>query len=277
MSATEISTAFRSAANFSIDGEVELFRKLAKAIEKRSSSIFVEEAHGAVKCNVEFNLTNGSKTRCEIADLLIISRSKLLPYYRATFWQVKKQAKAKWVAHGTIDKHVDFKGQFNQWDLLSRKPLIAGVAPFMPPCDLLTSFSSGSIGSFGIFYERASQIELVHSVAKFISCNSPKATHSTMVANAHIEQYSYNYSEILVRTELETFLDALLDHQVGAPLDLAIKTHRWLLAYARSKVSATHGHTFNDFFDAIGDVEITDVPRPKDRLSVLLVNTRQME
>lgn len=156
MSATSISTAFRAAANFSIDGEVELFRKLAKAIEGGSSSIFVEETHGAVKYNVEFNLTTGIKTRCEIADLLIISRSNFAPFYRATFWQAKKQAKTKWVAHGTVDRHVDFKGQFNQWDLLSRRPVIAGVPPFMPPSDLLASFDSGSIGSFGVFYERAS-------------------------------------------------------------------------------------------------------------------------
>jgi len=86
MSATAISTAFRATAKFSIDGEVELFRKLAKAIEKGSSSIFVEETHGAVKYNVEFDLTTGIRTRCEIADLLIISRSDSPPCYRATFW-----------------------------------------------------------------------------------------------------------------------------------------------------------------------------------------------
>lgn len=275
MSATAISTAFRTAANFSSDGEVELFRKLAKAIEYGSPSIFVEETHGAVKYNVEFNLTTGIKTRCEIADLLIISRSNFAPFYRATFWQAKKQAKTKWVAHGTADRHVDFKGQFNQWDLLSRRPVIAGVPPFMPPSDLLTSFDSASIGSFGVFYERASQIDLVHSVAKFIACSSPKATQSTMVANAYLEKYFYYGPEIIVRTQLETFLDALLDHQVGAPLDLAMPTHRWLLAYARSKVSATRGQTFNAFFDAIDVDEIMDVLHSKDGLSVLLVDTRQ--
>lgn len=275
MSATAISTAFRAVAKFSSDGEVELFRKLAKAIEYGSSSIFVEETHGAVKYNVEFNLTTGIKTRCEIADLLIISRSDSAPFYRATFWQAKKQAKAKWVALGTPDRHVDFKGQFNQWDLLSRRPAIAGVPPFMPPGDLLTSFSSGSIGSFGVFYERLSQIELAHSVAKFISCSNPKAPHSTMVANAHLEPYFYNGLEVLVRTELQAFLDALLNHQVGAPLDLGIPAHKWLVSYARSKVSATRGQVFNDFFDAIGDAESVDVPQSKDGLSMLLVDTRE--
>ena len=275
MSASAISAAFRTAANFSTDGEVELFRKLATAIEKGSSSIYVEETHGAVKCNVEFDLTAGIKTRCEIADLLIISRSNFSPFYRATFWQAKKQVKTKWVAHGTTDRHVDFNGQFNQWDLLSRRPTISGVSPFKPPKDLLTSFDSGSIGSFGVFYERASKIELVHSVAKFISCGSPKAKHSTMVANAFIEPYFNMGGEILVKTELETFLNALLAHQVGAPLNLSIQAHKWLLAYARSKALATREEISKAFFDAIDDAEIEDVPHTKDGLSVLLVNTRQ--
>lgn len=274
MSATAITSAFRAAAKFSTDNEIELFRKLAKAIEGGSSSIFIEETHGAVKYNVEFNLTTGVVTRCEIADLLIISRSDFAPFYRATFWQAKKQATTKWVALGTTDRHVDFKGQFNQWDLLSRRPAITGVLPFTPPSDLLSSFSSGSIGSFGVFYERASQIELVHSVAKFISCGSPKSKHSVMVANAHIEQYFYNGPEILVRTELLTFLEALLSHQVGAPLDASTSAHQWLLAYARTKVAAARGTSFARFFDRADDIPLIDVPRGSDGLSVLLVDPR---
>jgi len=275
VSATAIASAFRAVAKFSSDDEVELFRKLATAIEGGSPSAFIEETHGAVKCNVEFDLTTGTSTRCEIADLLIISRSDFAPFYRATFWQAKKQSKTKWVALGTTDRHVDFKGQFNQWDLLSRRPAITGVPPFAPPSDLLSSFSSGSIGSFGIFYERAAQIELVHSVAKFISCGNPNAKHSVMVANAHIEQYFYNGPEILVRTELLTFLGALLSHEVGAPLDMSNSSHKWLLAYARTKVAATRGTSFDRFFDRADDVAFTDVPRGNDGLSVLLVDTRE--
>lgn len=274
MSATAIASAFRTAAKFSTDNEVELFRKLAKAIENGSPSVFIEETHGAVKYNVEFSLTTGTVTRCEIADLLIISRSNFAPFYRATFWQAKKQAKTKWVALGTTDRHVDFKGQFNQWDLLSRRPAVTGLPPFTPPSDLLSSFRSGSIGSFGVFYERASQIELVHSVAEFISCGSPRAKHPVMVANAHIEQYYYNGQEILVRTELLTFLEALLGHQVGAPLDVSTAAHKWLLAYARTKVVAVSGTSFDAFFDRADDVPLIDVPRRSDGLSVLLVDTR---
>jgi|GEM_PF-4441193 hypothetical protein len=274
MPASSIAAAFRSAANFSSDGEVELFRKLSKAIESGSSSLFVEETHGAVAYNVEFTLTAGSKTRCEIADLLIISRSDFVPFYRATFWQAKKQSTSKWVSRGTADRHVDFKGQFNQWDLLSRRPAIAGIYPFRPPGDLLSSFGSASIGSFGVFYERASQIELAYSVAEFISCSSPKAQTSAMVVNGYIERYVYNGSEVLVRTELQAFLDALLHHQVGAPLDLSMASHRWLLAYARTKASAVaQDRELADFFDDADDLGI-ELRNGEDGLSVLLVDTR---
>lgn len=275
MSAKAIAAAFRSTANFSSDGEVDLFRKLAKSIEHGSSSLFVEETHGAVAYNVEFNLSTGARTRCEIADLLLISRSNIAPFYRATFWQAKKQSKSKWVSLKTVDRHVDFKGQFNQWDLLSRRPAITGISPFTPPSDLLSSFSSGSIGSFGVFYERATRTELAYSVAKFISCVNPNAKQSTMVANAHFEQYLYNGNEIPVRTELDTFLEALLNHQVGAPLDLSTAAHRWLLAYARTKAAAVvPNQEVARFFDALDDVGTIDVPHGSDGLSILLVDTR---
>lgn len=275
MPALSIASSFRAAANFAIDDEVDLFRKLAIAIASGCSAIFIQETHGAVAYNVKFDLTSGVGTRCEIADLLIISRSDVEPFYRATFWQAKKQPTAKWVALGTPDKHVDFKGQFNQWDLLSRRPNIVGVPPFVPPADLLSSFSSASIGSFGVFYERASQIEVVHSVASFISCSSPSAKHPVMVANAYLEQYFYNCREILVRTELCTFLNALLHHQIGAPIELSVKAQRWLLSYARKKVvAAGRGDELEGFFNAANDLEALDMQHDNDGLSVLLVDSR---
>lgn len=274
MSATTIASAFRAAAKFSVDDEVGLFRKLAKAIEGGTPSLFIDETHGAVKCNVEFSLTTGGVTRCEIADLLIISKSDFPPFYRATFWQAKKQSKAKWVALGTTDRHVDFRGQFNQWDLLSRRPVVAGVSPFSPPSDLLSSFRSGSVGSFGVFYERASQIELTYSIAEFISCANPKAKHSVMVANAYLENYVCYGQEVIVRTGLVMFLEALLGHHVGAPIDVSNAANAWILAYARNKVATAQGEYLDIFFDRADGDKVMDIPRSSDGLSLLLVDTR---
>lgn len=272
MSATTIASAFRAAAKFSVDDEVGLFRKLAKAIEGGTPSLFIDETHGAVKCNVEFSLTTGVTTRCEVADLLIISKSDWRPFYRATFWQAKKQSKNRWVALGTADRHVDFKGQFNQWDLLSRRPAVMGVPPFVPPSDLLSSFCSGSVGSFGVFYERGSKIELTYSIAEFISCANPKAKRPEMVANAYLENYLYNYEEVIVRTGLVSFLEALLDHHVGAPIDVSNAANAWILAYARKKAATVESGRLDDFFDLFDSDTDIDIPQSSDGLSVLLVD-----
>lgn len=127
MSIINIANDFRSMSNFTKDGEVDLFRSFSEAIVKNTNSIFIDETHGATKCNVNFDLTTGNKTRCEIADLLIISKRKDIPFLRATFWQAKKQKNPKWIARSSTDNHLDFKGQFNQWDLLNRRPDIDGV------------------------------------------------------------------------------------------------------------------------------------------------------
>lgn len=268
-----IENDFRSLANFTTDGEVELFRKLAKSIVNQSTAVFIDETHGATKANVSFNLTDGTNTRCEIADLLIITKSKDYPFLRATFWQAKKEMKSKWVSRSTSDSHIDFTGQFNQWDLLSRRPLIQGIAPFNPPNDLLSCFDSASIGSFGIFCERASKIEVIHSVAEFITCRSPISKHPTMVINAYLEKYFYSFNEVMVRSSLSKFLDALFRHQIGAPLIVQNRIHQWLVSYALNKVNNSGQNIPNGFFDDYDASQIIDDSDKRDGISVLLIDT----
>jgi hypothetical protein len=234
----------------------------------------VEETHGPTKYNVSFSRTDGTSTRCEIADLLIISRSAHYPFLRATFWQAKKQNKSKWVSFSSPDKHIDFKGQFNQWDLLSRRPAVSGIAPFLPPTDLLSCFDSASIGSFGIFYEKASKIEVMHSTAEFVACGSPKPKHSTMVANAYLERYLYYGHEVIVRATLEPFLEALFGHQIGALLTPAKTAHRWLTSYAAAKLAASDQNVSSDFFLGFDAPSAIDSSDRGDGVSVLFVDGR---
>lgn len=272
MTALDIANDFRASACFACDDEVDLFKKLYRSIEGKTRAVFIEETHGATKYNVEFSLTTGAGTRCEIADLLIISKSGRVPFLRATFWQAKKQRNPKWVSIASSDMHVDFTGQFNQWDLLSRRPHVSGILPFQPPGDLLSCFDSASIGSFGIFYERASKIEIIHSVAELIGCTSPKAKHPKMVANAFLEKYFYSNGEVLVRTTLESFLSALLDHEIGAPVQGGKATHRWLISYAKAKVVAANREVPNEFFDGY-DVPLNpEVGATGDGISLLLID-----
>lgn len=267
---------FRQAANFGSDDEVELFRKLASSIVKYSNAVYIDETHGATKANVSFTLTDGTNTRCEIADLLIIVKSMDSPFLRATFWQAKKENKSKWISKGISDSHIDFTGQFNQWDLLSRRPPIQGIAPFNPPYDLLSCFDSASIGSFGIFCERVSKIEVIHSVAEFITCRSPISKHPTMLINAYLEKYYYAHNEVMVRTSLITFLEALFAHQIGALLIAKNTVHQWLVSYASGKVSNSGKSIPDGFFDGYDLSQPIDKSDKSDGISVLLIDTDQI-
>jgi len=268
----KIAKDFRASTNFSINNEEKLFTELANAITNNSNSVFVGVTHGATRANVSFNLTTDKPARCEIADLLIITKSRKFPFLRATFWQAKKQKKSKWVSLGTADKHIDFTGQFDQWDLLSRRPSITGIAPFNPPNDLLSCFQDASIGSFGVFYERDSVIELVHSVAAFVACGNPSAKHPALVVNANLERYFCPWCGVAVVSGLESFIHALINHHVGARLLPSEESHKWLASYAAKKVASYGKDLPKNFF-----LEFEEPSEPvgdyRDGISVLLIDT----
>lgn len=235
---SRIVTDFRKSVAFRAADEIALFRALAASIVKYSSSAFVDETHGGNVCNVRFTSVMGKTEICEIADLLIISADPIHSNLRATFWQAKKQAVSKWLGVTSCGSQLDFKGQFNQWDLLCRRPTVSGVASFVPPPDLLSSFSSSSIGSFGVFYERASATEVAHSIAEFLACPSPTSKHPTLTINGCLDKYCFSQAEVITRRDLPSFLSALFAFQVGALLDPSLPTHRWLVSWVRSKASA---------------------------------------
>lgn len=229
---------FRNSVIFCKANEIALFRALAASIVSHSSSTFIDETHGGNVCNVSFAAATGKTETCEIADLLIISSAPNHSRLRATFWQAKKQHASKWLNVTHTGSQLDFRGQFNQWDLLSRRPAISGVASFAPPIDLLSSFGSPSIGSFGIFYEKGSTIEVAHSIAEFISCPSPSARYPTLSINGYLDKYQLSDADVITRMNLCDFLSALFAFRIGALLDPSYPSHRWLVSWARAKVAA---------------------------------------
>ena len=271
----KVAADFRGTTNFATMDEVDLFRALAKSIVKYSPSTFVDETHGGNVCNVKFTSVVGNSETCEIADLLIISCGSS-GQLRATFWQAKKQDKSKWLSLVGGDKQFDFKGQFNQWDLLCRRPMVAGVARFRPPADLLSSFGSSSIGTIGVFYKDANGIQVNHSVAEFVGCSNPKPSSSRMTINGYISRYSFNAQEVISRTSLDAFLEALFACQIGAPLDPSVRSHAWLLSYVSKKI-AQRNAIGNKAVISFGGSGVNtpqndlDGYEPEDGLSVLVV------
>jgi hypothetical protein len=269
-----IATSFRTSVDFSKDGEVPLFRALAVSIAKHSSSIFIDETHGGSVCNVKFQSVVGKPETCEIADLLILSISSTNDF-RATFWQAKKQGKSKWLSSTVENEQFDFDGQFNQWDLLSRRPTVNGVASFHPPSDLLSSFSSAAIGSFGVFYQRDSLVQVSHATAEFVACHNPTVKHPKMCINGYLTKYRCSETEILTRTTLESFLDSLLAWEVGAILDRTQPAHQWLIQYVRRKSGGMQvpSEVLRALDNFKGDIPPDDnaLMQPGDGLSVLIV------
>lgn len=269
-----IVTDFRKSVTFSRADEVALFRALAASIVKYSSSTFIDETHGGNVCNVSFTSATGKTETCEIADLLIVSSHPSHSNLRATFWQAKKQAVSKWLNVTSGGSQLDFKGQFNQWDLLSRRPAVSGVAPFMPPSDLLSSFSSSSIGSFGVFYEKGSATEVAHSIAEFLACPSPAAKHPTLTINGYLDKYYFSQAEAITRSDLHAFLSALFEFQVGALLDPSYMSHRWLVSWVRSKAAASASREarrlLDNFFGNDLPADTGDLEIPSG-LSILIV------
>ena len=245
---------FRNAVIFERDDEVALFRALASSIVNHSKSIFIDETHGT-RCKVTFDSVKGWQETCEIADLLIISHLPLDGTVRATFWQAKKQSTSKWLKVPHSFNHLDFKGKVNQWDLLSRRPALSPNAStckgFTPPSDLLSS-SFPSIGTFGVFYQKDGQIEIAHSIAEFIGCLSPGNKSSTLLINGFLDKYCYCCHEVITRSSLYSFLEALFEGKIGALLAPTQYAHRWLAQMARAKITAktldsTNVQFLNDF------------------------------
>lgn len=270
----KIITDFRKATTFAKSDEVSLFRAMAEAVAKYSNSTFIDETHGGNVCNVSFTSATGKTETCEIADLLIISLESGTNSMRATFWQAKKQSASKWLKVTSSGAQLDFKGQFNQWDLLSRRPDVTGVGTFLPPNDLLSSFMSPSIGSFGVFYEKATVIEVAHSTAEFIACPSPAAKHPTLSINGYLDKYYFTNAEVISKSNLSSFLTALFSFQVGALLDPSVTSHQWLLKRVRSRVAdkaSSEALRKIDLFIANDDPRSNETTLPLDGLSVLLI------
>jgi hypothetical protein len=273
MNINQIILDFRSNANFNVDDEVELFRKLAFAMVSNANAIFIDETHGKV-AQVEFTSQINGLEHCEISDLLIVIRHAIRNQYRATFWQAKKEKHPRWPIFKDRG-NFDFEAQFNQWELLSQRPRIHGIANFCPPADLLSGASSPSIGSFGVFYENRNDLEVNYSVAEMVS-SAGISKHPRMVINGYLSKYLAWDREKLVRNDLESFLESINNFEIGAMIDPKSTSGRWLAGYIAGKCFANDLDSFidEDFFDGhIDDVKM--VPdKDGDGISILMIETK---
>jgi len=240
--------------------ELHLFRALENSIKRYGGDcIIIRETHGR-KAQVKFySTTHAQDAQCEIADWLIVVVSKSIKAYRATFWQAKyDRSNGKMSLSNQQGMGVyKFKAQFNQWELLSQRPKIQGVSPFLPPENLLLSAPSPSIGSYGIFYKYEKRIELAYSVADMliptpIRKNSPSKpkSHKDFCLNGKLEGIQGYWSQdTLVAIDLRGFLVSLLSFNIGALFlldELPIKRLKYIRYKINSIISDIRQYNIDD-------------------------------
>jgi hypothetical protein len=212
-------------ANFS---EVQQFRALIRSFSSLSGPFDVEEYHGP-KHQVLFNGQGAwgrSPARCELCDVLILAYSLNRGFRgRITFLQAKLSK----------DKHTnlckgwpyltdieEFKGNLEQWDLLSRRPDILPVPPFKVHPQLLRGSLLPSVGSFGVFHKNAlGSIDFFYSSADVLSVvGAPTTKQGKLTTSPNPRQ---RITDGLLETTfcccLSTFGEALYNLEIGTPIE----------------------------------------------------------
>lgn len=140
---------FRRSLLISRHWETDLFEALALAFAAHPNVVADPSFHGS-KHQVTFSGTtkwawSRTTTRCELADLLIISFRSSPPSARMCFVQAKREPRP-------MNNRPVFGANLLQWDLLARRPLIKPHGSFNAPPDLLSSAILPSVGSFLFFF-----------------------------------------------------------------------------------------------------------------------------
>lgn len=139
--------------------EVEQFRALMRAFASLKPKFYLEEFHG-FKRQVYFDTSypwQRSRARCELCDVLLIVYSTTGGF---SMRMTLLQAKLSRAIHNTgllaLAGQVEpqeFKGNFEQWNLLSARPQLIATTVFDPPPDLLSGALLPSVGTFGVFHQ----------------------------------------------------------------------------------------------------------------------------
>lgn len=138
--------------------EVEQFRAMMRAFRALTSTFYLEEFHG-FKRQVYFDTVRPwmrRRARCELCDVLFVVYSRRAGLeVRMTLLQAKLSRDVHCtslpVYKGRIEPQ-SFHANYEQWDLLSRRPKLHPTGVFEPPPELLSSALLSSVGTFGIFF-----------------------------------------------------------------------------------------------------------------------------
>lgn len=228
--ATSVESAFFSLSASCRYTEVELFRALVSSFASASSAVFAEEMHGA-KHQVVFNPSYKwmrRRPRCELCDVMIVAYSNgRESAVRVTYLQAKLSKSLHANSFAASAKSIGvhrFQGNYEQWDLLSNRPVIHPTGRFNPPNDLLASAKLPSVGSFGVFHQLSSGgIDLFYVSADCLRPTStPTRTNSRYglleTTNGCSLRMTAGYQERTYSPTLKAFAKSLYMLEIGTPI-----------------------------------------------------------
>lgn len=215
-----------SKANFS---EVKQFRALMDSFSELKNNFEIEEFHG-MKHQVIFNgkgTWGRNPARCEISDLLVISYNDnpTSSQIRATFIQAKKSNEKHSLCQDWPNKisQTNFKGNLEQWDLLSRRPQVIPYPPFHCDSNILKDAILPSIGSIIVFHKISSKVNNLFYISadklKPLSSPTPTTRFAKLkTLSGKTIRTIQGYNERVFTCCITTFAESLYNLEIGTPI-----------------------------------------------------------
>lgn len=149
--------------------ELVLFRAMTESLMSTAgSNVKVEEYHGWGH-QVLFTGTcshSRTKARCELSDLMVVVFDHQTKDARLCYIQAKSESKVIASTCGVAGQ--ELKANLEQWELLSKRPLVQGVGSFKPPKTLLSSAMLDSVGSFVFFLHSGTGVTIQYAAASVL-------------------------------------------------------------------------------------------------------------
>lgn len=238
--------------------EIDLFQEMANVLKTNYKVSFVRETH---KHMVDFNSSTITQTiQREISDLWIITYSPIRKLAKMTFLQAKFHRQA-------LKSPFEFKGEFFQYELLSKRPNIVNIGRrYNLPSDILSFAKNDSIGTYGVFYfDNIRKIDMAYSTAALLSPKSI-ATHNTQTnvslvfpnINSNsclLKHYKSAQLELAATLNIDCFVDGLLGFLIGAE----IQSNKAILSTLKTTIlKISQDDVSREFIEFIDSFEVND-------------------
>lgn len=211
--------------NNNID-EVGLIDKMIQYFQNRPQCT-------TIKTHQHYVTYSNPPIKCEISDILFVAYSRYRPWMKINFLQAKKvnfnNRKEGLVANKTKLK---FSIAKNQYDLLKTRPEIDPLQTGLPK-DILSKARNSSITSYGLFYNNpttgyAVNVEFAFEITDLLQPTKKvtKAYFGSIdtlfgcICNVPHCCHCWHDSNLLTSLKTNNFEEALLNYQIGSPVDI---------------------------------------------------------